>query len=536
MDADLLGQAHHVHAGRTAGADQGEVARVVAAFDGHAADAVDHVQVDQGGDAEGGTLDADAQRVGDPAADGVQRRLAIEADAAAEQRTVGQVAQGQVGVGHGRLGSALAVAHRPGLGSGAARADLEHAELVEVGDGAAPRAEGFHLDHWHADALAEEVHVLAEVGAAGVGQGDVEGGAAHVHGNDVIDAEGPRHRESGLWRRGRAGVDGVDRAVAHHITRCQPAVGLEVAHRLLGAEFLEQGIDALHIARHHRAQVGVDHGGGGAGVFADLREDLDAGADEHTRQGGAHQFGGALLMAGVAHRPDEGDGHRLHALGAEVLDGFAHGALVQRAVLAAVTEDAAADGTAQMARHQHVRRRVVGVVAVAFFLVAEADFQAVFVAGGAEQADLDPGALDQRVEGDCGAVDAQVAVGDHVGRRAAGGVGDLREARADGQGAVLRGGGGLEQLHAAVAVGQDEVGEGAAGVDAQAILVAHVGSPVRTGRGRRGWRFRRGGRRRRGSRRTPGPRPGAIPGRCERPAGRLPPGGAAGRRSRRHRG
>ncbi|MNJ64278.1 hypothetical protein D3C77_602220 [compost metagenome] len=150
----------------------------------------------------------------------------------------------------------------------------------------------------------------------------------------------------------------------------QPAIGLEVAYWLLCAKFLEQAVDARHVTCHYRAEVGVDHGGGGAGVFADLREHLDAGADEHPGQGGAHHLGGALLVGRVAHRPDEGDGHRLHALGAEVLDGFAHGALVQRAVLAAVTEDAATDGTAQMARHQHVRRRVMGVVAVAFFLVA----------------------------------------------------------------------------------------------------------------------------------------------------------------------
>ncbi len=40
-------------------------------------------------------------------------------------------------------------------------------------------------------------------------------------------------------------------------------------------------------------------------------------------------------------------------------------------------------------------------------------------------------------------------------------VGHLRQAVADGQGAVLRGRGGLEQLHVAELVGEDEIGEGA---------------------------------------------------------------------------
>ncbi|MNE04012.1 hypothetical protein D3C80_965330 [compost metagenome] len=154
MHADFFGQAHHVHARRATSADQGEVARVVAAFDGHPADAVDHVQVDQGGNAKRGAFHADAQRFGDLEADGVQRRLAVQANAATEQCAVRQVTQGQVGIGDGGFSAALAIAHRAGRGASAAWADLEHAELVEVGDGATAGAQGFHLDHRHADTLA----------------------------------------------------------------------------------------------------------------------------------------------------------------------------------------------------------------------------------------------------------------------------------------------------------------------------------------------------------------------------------------------
>ncbi|MNE04011.1 hypothetical protein D3C80_965320 [compost metagenome] len=317
---------------------------------------------------------------------------------------------------------------------------------------------------------------------------------------------------------------------------CQAAVGLEVAYRLLRAQFLEQAVDACHVTRHHRAQVGVDHGGGGTGVFAYLREHFNACADEHPGQRRPYQLGGPLLVAGVAHRPEEGDGHRLHAFGTQVIDGLVYRAFVQRGVFAAITEDPAADGAAQVTRGKHVRRRVVGVIAVALFLVAEADLQAVFVALGAQQADLDPGALDQGVEGDRGAVDAQVAVGDQLGRAAPGGVGDLRQAGANGQGAILGRGRGLEQLHAAVAVGQDEIGEGAAGIDAQAILITHDGSPVSAGRGQGGLRFRRGGHRHRRRRHTPGLPLVARPGRCAHPRALLRPDGAAGRRSHRHPG
>ena len=174
MHADFFGQAHHVHARRTACADQGEVTRVVTALDRYAADAVDHVQVDQGGDAKCRAFHTDAQRFGDIALDGVQRGLAVQADTAAQQCAVGQVAKCQVGVGDRGFAATLAVAHRPRHGAGAARSDLEHAKFVQVGDGATAGTQGLHLDHRHADALAQEVHVLAEVGASGVGQGDIE--------------------------------------------------------------------------------------------------------------------------------------------------------------------------------------------------------------------------------------------------------------------------------------------------------------------------------------------------------------------------
>ena len=124
-----------------------------------------------------------------------------------------------------------------------------------------------------------------------------------------------------------------------------------------------------------------------------------------------------------------------------------------------------------MARYQHIGWRVTGIVAMPVFLVTEADFQAVFMALGTQQADLDPGFLDQCVEGHGGAVDAQVAVANDLRRGATQGIGHLCQAVADGQGAVLRGRRCLEQLHVAVVIRQDEIGEGAAGVDAQTILL-----------------------------------------------------------------
>ena len=258
-----------------------------------------------------------------------------------------------------------------------------------------------------------------------------------------------------------------------------------------------------------------------------------AGADEHIGHGLGHHPQRALFMRGIGWRPDEGHRHRLHALALEDLDGGAHVVLVQRLAHRAVGQHALAHRQAQPARHQLRRRRVVGVVAVALFLVAQADLDAVLVASGAQETDLDALQLDQRVQRHGGAIDAQIAVAHDVLDRAAQFFGHLRQAGGDGAGAVLRRGCALEQADLAVAARQHEIGEGATGVHAEAILSLH-GGLLNGDRGcaGHGWRSGRAGRRRRWRRRTRPARPRARPGRCRRRAPRPAARGYRDRRSR----
>ena len=69
-----------------------------------------------------------------------------------------------------------------------------------------------------------------------LGQRDIKRRAAHVDGDDIGLLEWRRYEEPGLWSRCRAGVDGIDRAVGHRLAYGEATVGLEVAHRLLGAQ------------------------------------------------------------------------------------------------------------------------------------------------------------------------------------------------------------------------------------------------------------------------------------------------------------
>ena len=125
--------------------DQRELARVVAALHGDDAQRARHVLVDDPQDAVGGLLQRQPHRVGD-LLHGAARRLDVERHLAADQ-VRREVAEDDVGVGDGRLLAALAVRGRAGLGARGLRADAQRArELRDVGDRAAARADGVHVD------------------------------------------------------------------------------------------------------------------------------------------------------------------------------------------------------------------------------------------------------------------------------------------------------------------------------------------------------------------------------------------------------
>ena len=81
-----------------------------------------------------------------------------------------EAAEHRVGVGHGRPGTAPAVAHRPGPAARAFRADAQRAGVIEVGDAAAACADLDHVHDRHPDRKpgreAADVVALGDVGGA----------------------------------------------------------------------------------------------------------------------------------------------------------------------------------------------------------------------------------------------------------------------------------------------------------------------------------------------------------------------------------
>ena len=158
-------------------------------FDGDAADAVGHVLVHDGADAVSGVRQFNLERVGNVVAYGALGFFFAQLHFAAQSRFGIQIAQHNVGIGHGRQIAALLVASGARVRAGAVWAHFQHAKRIHMRNRAAACAQGFHVYHRHADAVAQEVDVAVEAGLAVFGHGDVKRGAAHVHGNHVVDAK-----------------------------------------------------------------------------------------------------------------------------------------------------------------------------------------------------------------------------------------------------------------------------------------------------------------------------------------------------------
>ena len=189
-----------------------------------------------------------------------------------------------------------------------------------------------------------------------------------------------------------------------------------------------------------------------------------AAAHKHVGQVLLNQGAGALLVCRIADGPHKRNGHAFDAFAFEYVDGFEDVVFIERGVFAAVGQHTPAHAETQLAWCQLRRGRVAGVVAVAFFFVAETDFNAVFVSGGGQQAHFYAFKLNQGIQRHGGAVDAQIAVLHDVGHRALELLADLLQAVGNGHGAVVRGGRAFKQVDAAVLFGQYKVGKSASGV------------------------------------------------------------------------
>ena len=456
--------------------DHDEVARVVALFDGDAANAADHVRVDDREDAVRGLFHVELERPRHVRGNGVAGRRGVDPQPAAEQRFVVQIAQHDQGVGDGRPPAAAAVCRGPRLRARAFRADLQQSQRVDECDAAPAGAQCLYLEHGNPDSVAQEIEVLEHVRLAVLAEADVETRAAHVHGNHVPCAHAFGEEQPGV-RPGRGSrIERVDTLIGQKRSGRQAAVALHVTHLPSIAEVAEEAFHPFDVAPDDRADVGVDDGRTGARVLADLRKQIDRQRDVRLRHCGAYHLGNPPLMVRAQKRPQQRDGDRLDPFVLEQADAAAHVIFVERRAHLARTQHPPADRNPQRARHEHGRLRKIRIVAVPVFLVAEPDFERILVARCTEQAGLGALVLDQRIHADGRTQNHQVAPLQERGYVAAEVRGDLLDPVVHGRGRIMRSGGRLVEPDPLPRGTQNEVGERPAGVDTEAVSVVGIGS------------------------------------------------------------
>ena len=149
---------------------------------------------------------------------------------------------------------------------------------------------------------------LAVLDQAGLG-----GGAAHVEGDQPRFVQAPRQRRAADHAGRRAAFDDVRRCRGGERDRGQAAVGLHQLQRRVDAQRPQARIQRGDVGAHHRLDIGIDHGGAGARVFLDLRQDLMADRDRQVRQRGAHALGDLTLVRRVGVAVQQADRHAFHS-------------------------------------------------------------------------------------------------------------------------------------------------------------------------------------------------------------------------------
>ena len=186
---------------RAAKSDDAEIARIEAALNRDDAQRAQHDFVGDIDDALGGLFGRKADRLTDLGDRGfgagdIERHVAAEKNGR-------QIAENDVGVADGRLGAALAVSDRPGLGAGAARANPQRFRQVRnLGDRAAARADAAHVERRH---LGREISDLGRTRDRRLAVNDhrnVGRRPAHVEGEQLLEAGSPRDHDG---RRDAAG-------------------------------------------------------------------------------------------------------------------------------------------------------------------------------------------------------------------------------------------------------------------------------------------------------------------------------------------
>ncbi len=354
LDRQFLAEGRGQHAARAAEGMQYEIARIEPALDRDGPDQVGDLRRRDPVNADRRLLDRDAQGIGDRLLEDPPRGVDVERHRAAQEMAGLHVADQEHHVGQRRLGAAKPVADRAGPRAGRAWPDRREPGLrIELDDAAAPRADRHDVD-LRRDVVEAVHHRLARiVELAVLDHADLEGGAAHVGGDDLRVAHQVAEEFRADDARRRAAFDHADRPVARF--RCRQEATIALHHHGLPAIAVlgQQPLERAQIVARDAPGIGVDDGRRGPLVFARNRRDVARQGDIDVGRDALDQVADSALVLRIEERPQEGDGDRLDL---HRLDQMAHGPLglgqVELLDHLAVAVDALANAPDRAGRHQ----------------------------------------------------------------------------------------------------------------------------------------------------------------------------------------
>ncbi len=179
-----------------------------------------------------------------------------------------QAPEVEIGIGDGDA-IPFAVTDRPRIGAGAFRPDLQGAAEIDAGKRAAAGTDGVDVDHRHLHRVIGDLRFGGQRQFA-VDQADIGAGAAHVKGDQPVEAGLPADFERSDGAAGRPGKDGADRLLHRGGGGNTAAVALHDAKPAPCDLFAQVG----QVTAHLGSDVGIDDRGRGALILAKLRQGL----------------------------------------------------------------------------------------------------------------------------------------------------------------------------------------------------------------------------------------------------------------------
>ena len=376
-DAKMPCDGGRMHRPGAAERDQREIAGIEPALDRYKAHRVRHIGIRHGNNRRRRDHDLDLLRLRYIAFDGRIGTRSVYRERAAEQELRIQAPEHDVGIGDGRALAAMAVARGPRPRAGAVRADVQQAAGIEPGNAAAARADGMHVECRGLERAAIDHAAVAELRLAVLHEANIGTGAAHVERDDVGMAATRRHVDRAADAAAGPRKQRIDGALARLAGRHDAATRTHDERRRRNGQPRYRGLERAEIIARRRHQVGVDHGGTQALVFAEFRQHV--GRDRHVAGGPtlAQPGGDGALVRRIGVGVQQANRDCFHALRQQAVDRRVQAVGVEGGDYSAVRRDALDNLLAQLARHQrrglgHERiKRVRPSLACDFEQVAE---------------------------------------------------------------------------------------------------------------------------------------------------------------------